>query len=138
MKNQPLSLRNKIIDGIRIFNKYIFNRLTLALTKSGRGPFSIVQHKGRRSGRAYQTPVLASYFDGMIVIPLSYGEKVDWLRNVLAQGGCEIIRNKNKINATNPEVIDSSVAYEVLPEERRRLFERHKMEKFLCLRVIES
>ena len=124
------------MNGIRIFNKYIFNRITLTLTKSGRGPFSIVQHKGRRSGRAYQTPVLASYVDEMIIIPLSYGEKVDWLRNVLAQGGCEIVRKKKKINATNPEVIDSSVAYEVLPKERRRLFERHKMEKFLCLRVI--
>jgi deazaflavin-dependent oxidoreductase (nitroreductase family) len=138
MKNQPLSLRSKIMNGIRIFNKYIFNRLTLTLTKSGRGPFSIVKHKGRRSGRAYQTPVLASYVDEMIIIPLSYGEKVDWLRNVLAQGGCEIVRKKKKINATNPEVIDSSVAYEVLPKERRRLFERHKMEKFLCLRVIEK
>ena len=136
MNDQPLNLRNKIMDGIRIFNKYIFNRLTLSLTKSGRGPFSIVYHKGRRSGRVYQTPVLASYVDGMIIIPLSYGEKVDWLRNVLANGGCEIIRKKKKINTTNPEVIDSSVALEVLPEKRRRLFERHKLEKFLRLQVI--
>ena len=138
MKDQPSNLRNKIIDGIRIFNKYIFNRITLTLAKSGRGPFSIVYHKGRRSGRIYRTPVLASYVDGMIIIPLSYGEKVDWLRNVLAQGGCEIVREKKKISATNPEVIDASVAYEVLPEKRRELFERHKMEKFLCLRVIEK
>jgi deazaflavin-dependent oxidoreductase (nitroreductase family) len=138
MKRKPSNLRSKIIDGIRIFNKYIFNRITLTLAKSGRGPFSVVHHKGRRSGRTYRTPVLASYVDEMIIIPLSYGEKVDWLRNVLAQGGCEIVRKKKRISATDPEVIDSSVAYEVLPEKRRELFERHKMEKFLCLRMIEK
>ena len=138
MEHQPSNLRSKIMDGIRVFNKYIFNRFTLALTKSGKGPFSIVYHKGRRSGRTYRTPVLASYVDGMIIIPLSYGENVDWLRNVLAQGRCEIVRKKKSIIATNPEVVDSSVAYEVLPEKRRELFERHKMEKFLRLRVIEK
>jgi deazaflavin-dependent oxidoreductase (nitroreductase family) len=138
MKRQSLDLRGKIVDGIRIFNKYIFNRITLGLARAGRGPFSIVHHKGRRSGRAYQTPVLATYVDGMIIIPLSYGEKVDWLRNVLAQGGCEIVRKKKKINTKNPDVIDSSVAFEVLPEKRRELFERHKMEKFLCLQMIEK
>jgi deazaflavin-dependent oxidoreductase (nitroreductase family) len=138
MKHQPLNLRSKIIDGIRIFNKYIFNRITLTLAKSGRGPFSVVYHKGRRSGRTYRTPVLASYVDEMIIIPLSYGEKVDWLRNVLAQGGCEIVRKKKTISAINPEVIDSRLAFEVLPEKRRKLFERHKMGKFLCLGVIEK
>ena len=86
-----MSENNKFIDGIRIFNKFIFNRITLTLTKSGNGPFSVIYHIGRRSGRTYRTPVLASYVDETIIIPLSYGENVDWLRNTLAQGGCEIL-----------------------------------------------
>ena len=136
MKHPPQYLHNKVIDGIRIFNKYIFNRITLAFAESGKGPFSVIYHKGRHSGRTYRAPVLASYVDETIIIPLSYGEKVDWLRNTLAQGGCEIIRKNERIGATNPEVIDSAAAFAILPEKRRRLFERFKMEKFLRLQVV--
>jgi deazaflavin-dependent oxidoreductase (nitroreductase family) len=138
MKHPPQNIRNKVIDGIRIFNKHIFNRITLTLAESGKGPFSVVYHIGRHSGRTYRTPVLASYVDETIIIPLSYGENVDWLRNILAQGGCEIIRKKKRMGATNPEVIGSATAFAILPEKRRKLFECFKMEKFLRLQVIEK
>jgi len=137
MKQPPQTLHRKFIDGIRIFNKYIFNRITLTLAKSGWGPFSIVHHLGRHSGRAYRTPVLASYIGETIIIPLSYGENVDWLRNILAQGGCEMLRKNKRIAVTNPQVIDSAAAYAILPEKRRKLFERFKLEKFLRLHVIK-
>lgn len=138
MKHPPRYPHSKVIDGIRIFNKYIFNRIILTLAKSGRGPFSVVYHVGRRSGRTYRTPVLASYVGEMIIIPLSYGENVDWLRNVLAQGGCDILRKNERIGATKPEVIDSAATFAILPEKRRELFERFKVDKFLCLRVVEK
>jgi deazaflavin-dependent oxidoreductase (nitroreductase family) len=138
MKRPPQYSNSKLIDGIRIFNKYIFNRMILTLAKSGRGPFSVVYHRGRRSGRTYRTPVLASYIGERIIIPLSYGENVDWLRNVLAQGSCHILRKNESIATANPEVIDSDAAFAILPVKRRELFERFKVEKFLCLRVVEE
>jgi deazaflavin-dependent oxidoreductase (nitroreductase family) len=138
MSDRGENIHKKFLDGIRVFNKYIFNWFTLMLAKSGKGPFSIVHHIGRRSGREYRTPVLASYIDKIIIIPLSYGENVDWLRNVLAQGGCEIVRKHEKIIATNPEVIDSAVVLADLPQERCELFERIKMEKFLRLQVVSK
>jgi deazaflavin-dependent oxidoreductase (nitroreductase family) len=137
MERSSHGLHKKFMDGIRIFNKTIFNRITMALAKRGKGPFSIVCHKGRRSGRKFQTPVLASYHEDVIIIPLSYGEDVDWLKNVLAQGGCEIFRMDRKIDAVNPEVIESTHAFASLPEDRRELFQRFKMEKFLRLEGIE-
>jgi len=137
MKQPPQTMHNKFVDGVRKFNKYIFNRITL--TFAGRkGPFSVLCHKGRHSGRTYRTPVLASYVNDTIIIPLSYGENVDWLRNVLAQGGCEIIRKNKRIGAANPEVIDPAVALAILPEERRKLFARFKLEKFVRMQVIEK
>ena len=135
MKHQPQNLHNKFINGIRRFNKYIFNRITLTFAESEIGPFSVIYHTGRRSGRIYRTPVLATFIDKAIIIPLSYGENVDWLRNVLAQGGCEIIRKNQRMLAKNPEVIDAAVAFALLPENRRKLFERFKLEKFLRLQV---
>lgn len=138
MKQKSPSTRRTFLDGVRIFNKFIFNRIVLLFAESGRGPFSVVYHTGRRSGRPYRTPVLATYINGAVIIPLSYGEHVDWLRNVLAQGGCEIVRKGKKIPATNPEVIDSTSAFTLLPEDRRKLFNRFELEKFLRLDVVVS
>jgi len=138
MKHPPRNLHNKFIDGIRIFNKIVFNRITLTFAEGEKGPFSVVCHTGRRSGRTYRTPVLASYVGEMIIIPLSYGENVDWLRNVLAKGGCEIVRGNRRMGAIHPEVIDAADALANLPEKRRKLFERFKVEKYLRMQAIEN
>ena len=131
-------LHHKFLNGIRIFNKYIFNRITLIVAGKGNVPFSILRHIGRRSGRTYQTPVLASYIGEMVLIPLSYGENVDWLRNTLARGGCELRWRNKWMRAINPLVIDSQTAFAILPEKRRKLFERFKLEKFLRMQVMDS
>ena len=138
MKQTPRSLHNKFLNGVRIFNKYIFNRITLTFAGSEKGPFSVLYHTGRHSGRAYRTPVLASYVDETIIIPLSYGENVDWLRNILAAGGCEILRKNERIRAINPEVMDAADALVMLPEKRRKLLERFELEKYLRLQVSQK
>lgn len=65
--------------------------------------------------------MLASYVDKTIIIPLSYGEDVDWLRNVLAQGGCGIVRSNQRMMAKGPEVVDATVA-QVPPQTWFRLW----------------
>ncbi len=137
MKHQPRSLRSKLIDIVRVFNKYILNRATLKLAEKGKGPYSVIFHIGRHSGRTYRTPVLALYVGEVIIIPLPYGENVDWLRNVLAKGDCTIIQKERRITGANPELIGSAAALEILPEVHRRLFKRFKTEKFLCLQITE-
>ena len=133
---QPVKDRHqKFLDGIRIFNKYIFNRITLKIAGTGKSPFSILRHIGRKSGRIYQTPVLASYVGETVIIPLSYGKNVDWLRNVLAQGGCEVHWQSKWMGAINPMIIDSETAFSILPENRHKLFQRFRMEKFLHMQV---
>jgi deazaflavin-dependent oxidoreductase (nitroreductase family) len=49
--------------------------------------FAIVEHRGRRSGRAYRTPVAARRVDAGFVISPSFGWQVDWYRNLVASGG---------------------------------------------------
>lgn len=138
MKQSNHNLHQKFLNAIRHFNKYIFNHITLTFAGTGFGPFSVVRHIGRHSSRIYHTPVLASYSGETVIIPLSYGENVDWLRNIMAKGGCEIRWQSKWIRVGNPEVLDAESAFSLLPEDRRKLFERFKLEKFLQLRVVMS
>jgi deazaflavin-dependent oxidoreductase (nitroreductase family) len=63
------------------------NPLAIRAARSGRGPFSLIRHVGRSSGRAYEAPViLAEHPDGLVA-ELTYGESVNWYRNIVAGGG---------------------------------------------------
>ena len=72
-------------------------RVNLALTNNltrpfaGRLPwFGILEHVGRRSGTIRQTPINIFPTGDRYVIALTYGPEVEWLKNVLAAGGCRV------------------------------------------------
>lgn len=135
MTDSSRSMRSTVLDWIRIFNKNVFNKLTLALTRAGIGPFTIIYHRGRRSGRAYRTPLLVTFTGENALIPLPYGEHVDWLRNILVADGCEMFRKGNFIGASHPVILDRDPALALLPENRRQMFRRFSIPSFLKLRV---
>lgn len=86
------------------FNRHATNRLTL--TFAGRAPwFAIVIHTGRRSGRTYRTPVNAFRDGGDYLIALTYGASTDWVRNVLAAGGCEMVTYGRQVRLTHPRIV---------------------------------
>jgi hypothetical protein len=58
---------------------------------SGRRHFggaATLGHTGRRSGRTYTTPVGAHFTGDTAIIPLTFGNTSDWVRNVRSAGGC--------------------------------------------------
>lgn len=67
------------------------NRWTTRLARAGRGPFSLVRHVGRTSGKPYETPIIVAPAEGGFIAELTYGENVDWYRNIVAAGGCELV-----------------------------------------------
>lgn len=81
----------KLPSQIRVFNKHILNPLLGRVARSAHGPFAIVRHVGRKSGRTYETTIIVFPAVGGFVIALTYGTEVDWYRNVLAAGRCEIV-----------------------------------------------
>ena len=135
MSTSSKSSHEKFLNGIRYFNKFVFNHFTLLFAGSRVGPFSKLIHKGRRSGKIYKTPVVATFVDDKIIIPLSYGDQVDWLRNILAAKQCEIVYRRVRRTAQKPEVLSSKEVFPILPEKRRQMFERFELEKFLCMQI---
>ena len=70
-------------------NKKGLNRLTKFIAPWAPG-WAVVIHRGRKSGRTFRTPLWAFRRRGGYVIALTYGSSADWVRNVLAAGGCEL------------------------------------------------
>jgi len=80
----------KMPNGIRYFNKRVLNPLTVRIARSSRGPFCILKHIGRRSGKPYETLIIAFPIADGFVVALTYGPGVDWYRNVCKAGWCRI------------------------------------------------
>ena len=97
------------------FNRRFLNRLTLRVAGHLPG-FAIVIHVGRRSGRAYRTPVNAFRTDDGYIIALTYGAQSDWVKNVLAAGSCELQTRGRWVRLSNPRVeTDESKGWAPLP-----------------------
>ncbi len=65
----------------------------------------IVRHRGRVSGRAYETPVgIIATEDGFLVT-LPYGTQASWLRNVLAAGEAEFVTEGATYQVDQPELV---------------------------------
>jgi deazaflavin-dependent oxidoreductase (nitroreductase family) len=134
MAQSKLSLHERLANRMRFVNKYFLNHITLFIARRGIGPFSVLVHEGRRSGRKYETPVIATYREDDILIPLPYGEHVDWLRNVMAHHGCELRRKQRKIQAVEPELIDLESASPALPAILVGIYRRLEVFRFLRLK----
>lgn len=81
----------------------------------------LVIHVGRRSGRAYRTPVNVFTRDGHYTIALTYGRGADWVRNVEAAGGCEIVTRGRRVRLAQPRIVHDESRAAIRPLERQFL-----------------
>ncbi len=93
---------------------------------------SIVRHIGRQSGRTYETPVVAVEHDESILIALPYGERTDWMKNVLASGKATVVIHGQSYGVDQPEVIPMTEATSYFGAKEQRLHRRFAVET--CLR----
>ena len=99
------------------FNRSVFNKLSLHVTPVLPG-FGVVTHRGRRSGRVYRTPVNVFVKPDRVVLALTYGAASDWVRNVLAAGGCDLRTRGRDLHLTNPRLVHDESRAEIRPVER--------------------
>ncbi|WP_382306653.1 nitroreductase family deazaflavin-dependent oxidoreductase [Herbiconiux sp. UC225_62] len=77
--------------------KNTLNRLTLRMARAGVGPFSVLRHTGRKSGKTFEVPlILGETSDGDLVAELTYGAEVNWLRNLEAGGDALVVRGRRR------------------------------------------
>ena len=96
-------------------------------------PLAVVHHVGRKSGRPYRTPVVAIRSRDGFVIPMTYGRDVDWARNMLHAGGCELERLGRRVRLRNPRIVDLRSAEAHLPPIARPFFRAANFPGFVLL-----
>jgi deazaflavin-dependent oxidoreductase (nitroreductase family) len=113
------------------FNKVATNRVLGHFTPFLPG-FGTIVHSGRRSGRVYHTPVNIFRTPKGHVVALPYGPGSDWVRNVLAAGGCEVVTRGRTVKLAKPRLVHDRKC-EDLPTPVRQILELAGVTDFLHL-----
>ena len=104
---------------MRLFTRILRPLALRSAGKEGAGT-PVIRHAGRRSGRTYETPVIAVQHDDSFLIALPYGQRTDWLKNVLGKGSATIVTSGHTYEVDRPEVIPmAEVTAYFRPREQR-------------------
>lgn len=102
------------------WNKAGLNRVTRHIAPWMPG-LGVIVHRGRRSGRTYRTPVNVFSAGNGYVVALTYGPDTDWVKNVLAAGGCELRTRGQIIQLGSPRLFHDESRSSIRPVERQVL-----------------
>jgi deazaflavin-dependent oxidoreductase (nitroreductase family) len=115
------------------FNLRFTNHFTYHIAKWAPG-FALMEHVGRRSGRLYHTPINVIKNQGQYIFALTYGES-EWVKNVMANGGCVIETRRRRIQLAEPERLrDASRRF--VPVPARWILKFVHVEDFVVLRPV--
>lgn len=75
---------------------------------------STIKHRGRKSGKPYETVVTTYRKGAVLAIALGHG-KADWVKNVLAAGEADVRLFRTELHLTNPRIVEPGTAGKDLP-----------------------
>lgn len=99
------------VTAVRRFNRRFTNRRQMETAGQPGAYAGVIRHVGRSTGTRYGTPVGVVDTDEGLVIALPYGTSPDWLKNVLAAGGAEVVHEGRTIPVEDPELVPAAEAH---------------------------
>jgi len=105
----------KIPSSVRYFNKKYTNRLMSKIAGKRHSPIVLIRHVGRKSGRQYETPVVAARNMDHFIFALTYGKEVDWYRNILTHTSAEVLWKGYWFRLTAPKSLDTAAGKNSFP-----------------------
>lgn len=114
---------------------------TVEKVANGVPPLAVVHHTGRTSGRSYSTPVIA--FAGrdpdsaeiLAVIPLPWGPRTDWMRNITGTGTFRLTRGAASFQVDLLRVLPAEEAVTILAPLPRQVLQTLALEECLVGRL---
>ena len=122
------------MSSCRQFNKRSLNPLVVKIAGGRYSPVALVKHRGRTSGKEYRTPVLLKQVRGGFVLALTYGNKVDWYRNVVAAEGGTIRWHGRDYRVGAPVPIEREAGIRAFPPPLRVILRLNETEHFIKMK----
>lgn len=113
----------------RSLNPYAIRR-----AETGRGPYSVIRHVSRRSGRVYAAPVLLAERPDGLVAERTYGDTVNWYRNIVAGGG-EVLHRGRRYRIAGVEPLSTDAGLRAFGGIRAAALRLLRRKEFRLLRV---
>jgi deazaflavin-dependent oxidoreductase (nitroreductase family) len=115
-------------------NRYLLNPLLLRVA-GWLPPFMIIEHRGRTSGKRYRTPVIGFFESGgdSIVVVLTYGAQVDWLKNLAAADGGAVLARGHVYPVGPPTIVRGLDRTRAIPRIARPLLRLLRVSQFAGL-----
>ena len=97
-----------VVDAVRRVNIRYLNPKQLKDAGQPGAYAELLRHTGRTSGQVHETPLTIHPTDDGFVIGLVYGDRTQWLKNVLASGRAEVVREGVIYAVDRPQVVPIS------------------------------
>jgi deazaflavin-dependent oxidoreductase (nitroreductase family) len=121
-------------ESLARFNRVVTNRVTRHVA-DWMPWFALIVHRGRKSGAAYRTPVNAWLDHENVIVALTYGPDTDWLKNLAAAGGGEVIARKSSYRVGPPQLIGEE-GMERMPVVARPILRAIDVDRFALLPMV--
>jgi deazaflavin-dependent oxidoreductase (nitroreductase family) len=113
----------------------VVNPLVLRIAGRRHMPIlGIVHHLGRKTGRAYATPLgVRPAAGGGFVIPLTFSDASHWYQNIRAAGGCVITYQGTDHTVARPAIVGRATAGPAYPRYERLALRLIGINEFVSL-----
>jgi hypothetical protein len=76
---------------------------------------------GRRSGKVFETPVVLARVPEGFIAELTYGDQVNWYRNIVAAGTCVVVHQGRDHEVVSIEKCEKEEGLAAFPPARRAI-----------------
>jgi deazaflavin-dependent oxidoreductase (nitroreductase family) len=132
------SRSSTVRDAARRFHRAVGNPLQMRSAGTPGAHASVIRHRGRTTGKSYETPVWAVPTEEGFVIAIVYGSRTDWLKNVLASGAAAIVHEGGTYPVDRPQIVPMESARPYFPAMTRRIQRPVRVDRCLRVRRVEA
>ncbi|MEE8376531.1 MAG: nitroreductase family deazaflavin-dependent oxidoreductase [Acidimicrobiia bacterium] len=121
--------------GLTRFNRSVTNRITKPAARR-LGGFGVLHHIGRQSGNDYETPLNVWRHGSEVIVALTYGSDVDWLKNATVAESSILVMGGNEVRVGRPRSIAEDEGLEMVPKTVGRILGVLGVDEFVVFPVL--
>lgn len=119
------------------WNRFATNKL-VRLWAGWAPAMGILEHRGRKSGKDYRTPLLVFPTAEGVAILVGYGPETQWRKNLVAAGSAIVERNRHRYVVTEPNTVSKKQARPEVPWPYKLLYFFVPFDEALLLKAVPA